>query len=228
MKLKYYLRGLGIGILVTTIIMTIASPKKEASLSDEEIIARAAQLGMIMKEDADDGAAENFSDKNTEKKAPEDETPISPGDGNPDQGTGDAQNPEDGNPDQGMGDAQNPDQGTGDALNPEDGNPDQGTGEPEGGEDNQTQAADTGNTPEGGNDSVPEGTYRLVIERGDVCRTVCERLAANNVISDAEAMRTYLFEIGYASSMSTGEYEIPYGLTMEQVADILKSGPIKY
>ncbi len=226
MKLKYYLRGLGIGILVTTIIMTIASPKKEASLSDEEIIARAAQLGMVMKEDADDGAAGNSLDENPENKVPEKETSVSP-----DQGAGDAQNPEGENPDQGAGDAQNPegenpDQGAGDAQNPEGENPDQGAGEPEGEADNQTQGAD--NTPEGNDVSVPESAYRLVIERGDVCRTVCERLAANNVINDAEAMRTYLFEIGYASSMSTGEYEIPYGLTMEQVADILKSGPIKY
>ncbi len=46
MKLRYYLRGLGIGIVVTALIMTIASGSEE-TLSDEEIKARAAQLGMV-------------------------------------------------------------------------------------------------------------------------------------------------------------------------------------
>ena len=37
----------------------------------------------------------------------------------------------------------------------------------------------------------------------------------------------YLFEIGYASNMSVGEYDIPYGVTQEEVAQILKAGPIE-
>lgn len=46
MKLKYYLRGLGIGIVVTALIFMITSGKKE-ELSDAEIRERAAQLGMV-------------------------------------------------------------------------------------------------------------------------------------------------------------------------------------
>ena len=57
MKLKYYLRGLGIGIIVTTVILMISFPGKEEKLTDEEIIARAKQLGMVMpEEDSPDGA----------------------------------------------------------------------------------------------------------------------------------------------------------------------------
>lgn len=44
MKLKYYLRGLGIGILVTALIMGATDGKE---LTDEEIKARAIQLGMV-------------------------------------------------------------------------------------------------------------------------------------------------------------------------------------
>ncbi|MDE5932578.1 MAG: hypothetical protein K2H40_08870 [Lachnospiraceae bacterium] len=46
MELKYYLRGLGLGIVITAIIMGIVSSRSEA-MTDEEIIARAKQLGMI-------------------------------------------------------------------------------------------------------------------------------------------------------------------------------------
>ena len=47
MKLKYYLRGLGIGILVTAAILTIVYHTK-GSMSDSQTMKRAAQLGMVM------------------------------------------------------------------------------------------------------------------------------------------------------------------------------------
>ncbi len=48
MKLKYYLRGLGIGIIGTAIVMGIALSGKKETLSDAEIIERARLLGMEM------------------------------------------------------------------------------------------------------------------------------------------------------------------------------------
>lgn len=48
MKLKYYLRGLGIGIIVSTNILAIAFANHPQEMSDEEIIARARELGMVM------------------------------------------------------------------------------------------------------------------------------------------------------------------------------------
>lgn len=45
MKLKYYLRGLGVGIVVTAVILTIANHLGN-KMSDEDIIKRAAKLGM--------------------------------------------------------------------------------------------------------------------------------------------------------------------------------------
>ena len=53
MKLKYYLRGLGIGILVTAAILTIVYHTK-GSMSDSHIMKRAAQLGMVMASTEDD------------------------------------------------------------------------------------------------------------------------------------------------------------------------------
>lgn len=46
MNLKYYLRGLGIGIIVTALIMGIAFSGKKETLSDSEIMERAKALGM--------------------------------------------------------------------------------------------------------------------------------------------------------------------------------------
>ena len=47
MKLKYYLRGLGIGVIVTTIILAIALNRKTEALTDAQIKERAAELGMV-------------------------------------------------------------------------------------------------------------------------------------------------------------------------------------
>lgn len=46
MERKYYLRGLGIGIAVTAIIMGIAMSGNQ-TMTDEEVIARAKELGMV-------------------------------------------------------------------------------------------------------------------------------------------------------------------------------------
>ena len=48
MKLKFYLRGLGIGIAVTALVMGLALSKDtKESMTDEEIRERAEQLGMV-------------------------------------------------------------------------------------------------------------------------------------------------------------------------------------
>ena len=51
MKLKYYLRGIGMGILFATIVMTVSSVVHNNNLSDEIIIKEAKKLGMIMPEE---------------------------------------------------------------------------------------------------------------------------------------------------------------------------------
>ncbi len=50
MKRKYYLRGLGIGILVTALVFVITKPSE---LTDEEIIKRAQELGYEKIEEKD-------------------------------------------------------------------------------------------------------------------------------------------------------------------------------
>lgn len=55
MKLKYYLRGLGVGIICTAIIMGIAlSGKEKEKLTNAEIVERARLLGMVMEEETEE------------------------------------------------------------------------------------------------------------------------------------------------------------------------------
>ena len=47
MKLKYYLRGMGIGIILTAIVMGFALGGRKTTVSDAEVIERAKVLGMV-------------------------------------------------------------------------------------------------------------------------------------------------------------------------------------
>lgn len=51
MKLKYFLRGLASGIVVTTLLLTISHNAKKDNISEQEIIERAEKLGMVMEDD---------------------------------------------------------------------------------------------------------------------------------------------------------------------------------
>ena len=75
MKLKYYLRGLGIGIVVTAVILTIANHLGN-KMSDEDIIKRAAKLGMVMKEDESLFPPTEPETTEPEPTTPEPTTPV--------------------------------------------------------------------------------------------------------------------------------------------------------
>ena len=51
MRFKYYLRGAGIGVIVATLILSVAFLFQD-NISDEEVIRRAMKLGMVMEENA--------------------------------------------------------------------------------------------------------------------------------------------------------------------------------
>ena len=66
MKLRYYMRGLGIGIVVTAILMGVTINGKTEKLTDAEIIERAEALGMEQRYETtvlSDTVSENETDE---------------------------------------------------------------------------------------------------------------------------------------------------------------------
>ena len=177
MKLKYYLRGLGIGIIVTTIILVSCFSMQKPKMTDEQIIEKAAQLGMIMPEQNSAVIAE------TETTEPE-ET-----------------------------EQKNEQQIAAEKLQQETETP------------QESVVSDTENAENA--EQTQQEPFTLVVNRGDVCRTMCENLAANGVIDDSEGLRKYLSEVGYASFISAGTYQIPYHASYEEITNILKAGPME-
>ena len=74
MKLKYYLRGAGIGIIVSTFIFSIAFAFYKPTLSDEEIMKEATKLGMVSKsEDSDASSKDIKTQENNENQTKDDD-----------------------------------------------------------------------------------------------------------------------------------------------------------
>lgn len=73
MKLNYYMRGLGIGIVVTAILMGIASSGKKEQMTDEEIRQRAMEMGMVDGNVVLADMPENHEDEEDEKDGQKEE-----------------------------------------------------------------------------------------------------------------------------------------------------------
>ncbi len=70
MKLKYFIRGIGVGVLVTTILLSINFALNPKKMSDEDIKKRATQLGMVMKDNIT-GQRPTNSEEQTKKPTEE-------------------------------------------------------------------------------------------------------------------------------------------------------------
>lgn len=232
MKLKYYLRGLGIGMIATTIILMICFSQQDTTVSDEYVIERAKALGMVMPEETEpedsteptEGLSKDV-EQDTKKQdgyvTGHSNMPVTmSGDGRqeiPDaekntevmqpEKTGE-QVPENTQKDTEMN-------AVGDTPHTSE------TREPIDSSQNEEAKVPTGDQP------AASGNYRLIIKKGDVCRTICETLQANGLIEDSESLRKHLSGIGRASTLATGAYDIPYGITMEEVAELLAQGPVE-
>ncbi|MCR5345322.1 MAG: hypothetical protein K6E46_04660 [Lachnospiraceae bacterium] len=80
MKFKYYLRGAGVGLIVATVILMIVFSKHNVKLSDDDIIARAKELGMVMEDsdnkeeepsDNEDNGEDNSDDNGENNEKPD-------------------------------------------------------------------------------------------------------------------------------------------------------------
>ncbi len=208
MNLKYYLRGLGIGVVVTALIMGILAGKGEA-LSDEEIIERAKALGMTMESDL---LADTLASYEEEVQEQIEESGLPPSEG------GDEAGPEENaDPAAEAGEEQVPME----AKSPE---PDQDCGDeaqpvqeiPE------TEETDMAQEIPASEDSGAEaGNFTIEINTGDSSYGICQKLEDAGLVETATAFDRYLFENGYDKRINTGVFEIPRDADMEKIAKIL-------
>ena len=205
MKLKYYLRGLGIGILVTAVIMGVTQGSRKETLSDREIRERAAALGMVEPGNslADLEAA---TEKETQDAAVPAETPEASESPAAESTVAPSEKP---------------------SATP---TPAEATEPPKA----DTEAAEAVKTPEE-TESPAEDVrptqkpakeetgiaYTLEIQSGDSSYQVALRLQQAGLIEDARDFDSYLCSKGYDRKLRTGSYEISKNANEEEIAEIL-------
>lgn len=222
MKLKIYLRGLGIGIVVTALIMGIAT-KDGRPMTDAEIKAAAAKLGMV---ESDQLKLTDLPGNGQGTPAPQ--TPVSPSPdptaspkptGSTESGEGSSEEGESG------GDADSSERGEPEAEEPEPGTASTPSPTPE---PNPTQTPTPESTPTPMPTPTPEPdatgvteTVKITIRSGTGSRAASNLLAEAGLVADAEAFDQYLCDNDYARRVCTGTFDIPMGASEEQIAKII-------
>lgn len=200
MKLKYYLRGLGIGILVTAIIMGIAAGKKE-QMTDEEIKARARELGMVESMVLSDIAATQPVESGESEATPL--PAVSPA-------------PEETNqPAENQTVTDTPEQSV--TPVPEETPEVTATPEPEKTPvPESTAPAESSTSQDSGMESV-----MITIKSGQSSVAVSKMLAEAGLVESASEFDKYLCTNGYDKKIRTGTYEIPVDALEEEIARMI-------
>lgn len=193
MKMKYYMRGLGIGIIVTALLMGVALSGRKESMTDEEIRQRALEMGMVEEDGgvlADDlGTEETETPEDGNQTISENETV----------GAADPVGQEELSEPEEQETVQDDLSGT-----------DETAAEPSAQEPSVTEPS-----------AMEEDSVTIVVYSGDGSRRVADRLKEAGVIEDAEAFDVFLCQNGYDKRIAAGEHEIPAGATGQEIAEAL-------
>lgn len=229
MNLKYYLRGLGVGIVVTSLILGIGLGSRKETLSNEEIKERARELGMVEESVT---VAEAAAQK--EEEAQEAEVAPVP----EENAESDAEPIVSAEPEV----SSEPAVSTGAA--PEvSSEPVVSTGAaPEASEEPNVSAAsepvastapEAGATPEAGvkpvadeaeedSETAPEKEIvDITINPGEGSYVISQKLEQSGLIDDAAEYDAYLCDNGYHTKLRAGVHKIPMGSTREEIAKLL-------
>ena len=209
MKLKYYLRGLGIGMIVTALILGISFSNRQDQTSqimtDDQIRERAAELGMVDSSELTLAALQN-SEKQPTEGTPEETTQTQ------EQNTIEAE-PETTVPAE-----------TQATVEPETTQEPEATAEPEPektAEPEKTVGPETTAEPEVTEAPQRTQTASITIQRGDDSGSASRRLYEAGLVENAKAFDNYLCNNGYSRSINPGTYEIAPGTSEEEIAKII-------
>ena len=234
MERKYYLRGLGVGIAVTAIIMGIAVSDDKA-MTDEEIMARARKLGMVENTVLSDSGDANDQDADKEgtdtagEEQPEDQGSASGQGADADGAASDDGNDETADP---IGEARTDGQETDSAAGNEEERQEPGETEGQTASAQEEEPAGTGDAePEDGSQAdkaedvrevITSATVKTItISHGDGSYTVARKLADVGVVTSADTFDTFLCQNGYDKRLRTGTFSIPADASDEQIARIV-------
>lgn len=247
MERKYYLRGLGLGIAMTAIIMGVALSGNK-TMTDEEIIARAKELGMVENtvlsdsdhESDDENTDETDADsQDTEQQGmtePEQNLPVETEQDLSEQAGQDLS--EQAGSDLSEQAEQDSSESAGEDVPAEADNESASNKDTEGSDKAETTASEeadrndtTATNVKPANAEEPKETANeiitsaavktITVKSGDGSYTVAKKLADVGVVTSAETFDTFLCQNGYDKRLRTGTFSIPADASDEQIARIV-------
>lgn len=202
MRLKYYLRGIGLGIIFTVIVLSVSNNSNKStdnSVNTENISSGKTDITHENSEDSkiiEDSEADSSIDgtENQSIKENINNTEIS-----------DKKEYENNQSGSQADDTSNqPDSQAVDTSNQPD-----------------SQVADTPNQPPASETVAEPQIITITVQQGEYCRPIAQKLKDAGLIEDAEDFRLYMGQIGYASFIHSGDFQIPMGASYEEIANIL-------
>lgn len=216
MKLKFYLRGIGLGIIVAVALCISAGMKKD-QISDEEIIKRAEALGMVpssetLNESVDEAIRDGLeTEEMTENDASGDAAAVKVNEDIP------ATEPDETevNPDEA-------DNSNFDETPPAAGSDGTATPKVTPTLTKEVTPAPTKEADKDTDDTENDTEYiTVVVERGSGSDTVARKIEAAGLVANASEFDRYLCNNGYDKRISAGNHKIPINAREEEIAKIL-------
>lgn len=204
MKLKYYLRGLGVGIFVTALIMGLSLGKNQ-KMSDEEVIARAKELGMVEKEAEGSVLSETIAET-IEAAKPEETEPVVETD------------VQDSKPET-EGTTQEETEETS-LEETKEATPEETREEPEK-ESVTPSESEKENISQEDENILAGQVVSITIVSGDDSAVISRKLEEAGLVVSASSYDRFLCDNGYARKLSPGTYEIAIGSSEETIAKII-------
>ena len=238
MERKYYLRGLGVGIVVTAVIMGIMTSRNKA-MTDQEIIARAKELGMVEntvlsdldeeeqkqeQERADllEDVTETISRQDAGRESMEE---ASAGENDPEpaeEETQTAVSADDGQVEEAVSGESEPVDDP--ASEDEDKDPEEDikeAGTEEGRAQGDIAEEEEDDTKNAAGRPASQTVKTITINRGDGSHTVARKLADVGIVTSADTFDEFLCQNGYDKKLRTGTFSIPVDASDEQIARIV-------
>ncbi len=229
MKIKYYLRGLGTGIVVTAILMALVAGGNK-TMTDEEIKSRAAQLGMVAADHTLRGnAQESIETQESQEsiEAQESKESIETQESKESMETQESKESIETQESKESIETQESQE----SIETQESKESIETQESQ--ESIETQESQESVENQGSQESsesveVPEtsmtndgGVISITIYRGNSSNVVAKYLADAGLVESASQYDAYLCRNGYDKCICVGDFEIPMGSTEEEIAKII-------
>lgn len=237
MKVKYFLRGLGFGILITTLLLFVSMDmNKSTEMTDEQIVERAKELGMLTQDEVDDyrlgESLDNIKASLKATEVPESSPEVSQGSESVSPSPSASQQPEENS-------TQKTDKTSADESSSNEVADAKASKAPTASEkttSDKTTTSNKKNTDTTKNNTTNSSTKKanskntsnkitdtiaIKIEAGMVSKSIAKYLYQKNVIGSATDFNNYLMEHKLTNKIIAGEYKIPVDATYEEIVEII-------